>query len=90
MIKLKHGHESRNKNIACYGLTGVDDGDEREGAGLNIEGEFVNVHPAGADQHLVVLNQDGTITVNSEKGTWRSFVLFYPVEQRYCTYTNKY
>lgn len=31
---------------------------EGEVAALDIEGEFVNMHPASADQHLVILNAD--------------------------------
>lgn len=31
---------------------------EGEVAALDVKGEFVNVHPAGANQHLVVLNAD--------------------------------
>lgn len=52
---------------------------EGEVAALNVKGEFVNMHPAGADQYLVVLNTDQTITVDSELRTWRGFVLFCPV-----------
>ncbi len=31
---------------------------EGEVAALSVKGEFVNVHPAGGDQHLVIMNTD--------------------------------
>lgn len=52
---------------------------EGEVANLKVKGELVDPHPAGADQHLVVLNPDQTVAVDTEVGTWGSFVLFCPV-----------
>lgn len=67
------------KRVPAFRLTRVDDRFEWEVAALDVEGEFINLHPAGADQHLVVLNLDRTIKLYGEKRTWRGFVLFYPV-----------
>lgn len=61
---------------------------EGEVANLNVKGELVDLHPAGADQHLVVLNSDQTVAVDTEVGTWGSFVLFCPVQ--YHMKINKY
>lgn len=52
---------------------------EGEIAALCVEGELVNVHPAGANQHLVVLDFNVTFIVDGEIRTWRSFVLLCPV-----------
>lgn len=51
---------------------------EGEVAGLVVEGELVDLHPAGADQHVVILNPDQTVTVDTQMGTRGSFVLFCP------------
>lgn len=55
------------------------DGLEGEIAALCVEGELVNVHPAGANQHLVVLDFNVTFIVDGEIRTRRSFVLLCPV-----------
>lgn len=52
---------------------------EGQVANLNVKGELVDLHPAGADQHLVVLNSDQAVAMDNEVGTWGSFVLFCPV-----------
>lgn len=52
---------------------------EGEVAALNIEGKFVYVHPAGADQHLVIRKDDLTVILNREIRTGRGLVIFYPV-----------
>ena len=67
------------ETVKCNRLTRVYDRLEGEVAGLNVEGEFVNAHPAGADQHLVVRYFNFTITVNDEKRIWRGSVLLCPV-----------
>lgn len=60
-------------------LTRMYDGLEGEVARLVVKGELVDLHPAGADQHVVVLNSDQTVTADTQVGTWGSFVLFCPV-----------
>lgn len=60
-------------------LTCVYDGLEGQVAALRVEGEFVNVHPAGADQHLVVLDLHVAHVVDGQIRTGRSFVLLRPV-----------
>lgn len=52
---------------------------EGEVANLNVEGELVDPHPAGADQHLVVLSSHQAVAVDGEERTRGSFVLFCPV-----------
>lgn len=44
-------------------LTRMNNRLEGQVAALDVEGEFVNVHPAGADQHLVILDSDQTVAV---------------------------
>lgn len=36
---------------------------EGQVAALDVEREFVDVHPAGADQHLVILDFDQTVAL---------------------------
>lgn len=55
---------------------------ERQVAALDIEREFVDVHPAGADQHLVVLDSHQTVTVDGEMSTRRGFVFLCPVRRQ--------
>jgi len=57
----------------------VNDRLEGEVAPLYVEREFVNVHPAGADQHLVVLDFYVTFMIDGEIRTRGSFVLLCPV-----------
>ncbi len=52
---------------------------EGEVAALNVEGEFVNVHPAGADNHLVVRKFNVTVVVNDEIRTRSGLILLCPV-----------
>ena len=52
---------------------------EGQVAALSVEGKLVNVHPAGADQHLVILDFNVTFIVDGEIRTRRSFVLLCPV-----------
>lgn len=61
------------------GLTRVNDRFEGEVANLNVEGELVDPHPAGADQHLVVLSSHQAVAVDGEERTRGSLVLFCPV-----------
>lgn len=56
---------------------------EGEVANLNVKGELVDPHPAGADQHLVVLKSDQTVAVDTEVGAWGSIVLFCPVRRQH-------
>lgn len=63
-------------------LTGVDDRLEGQVAPLRVEGEFVNVHPAGADQHLVVLDFHVTDVIDGQIRTRGSFVLLCPARER--------
>lgn len=66
----------------------MDDRFEGEVANLHVKGELVGPHPAGADQHLVVLDPDQTVALDTEVGTGRSFVLLCPV-QKHNERTNK-
>lgn len=52
---------------------------EGQVAALDVKWEFVDVHPASADQHLVVLDLHQTITVDGEMRTWRGFVFLCPL-----------
>lgn len=70
-----------NAKLTWLCLTGVNERAEGEGAALNVKGEVVNVHPAAADQHLVVHIEDIAIILDDETGTRSGFVLFYPVWQ---------
>lgn len=63
-------------------LTCVYDGLEGQVAALRVEGEFVDVHPAGADQHLVVLDFHIAHVIDGQIRTGRSLVLLRPVGQR--------
>lgn len=58
-----------------YGLKG-------QVAALDIKGEFVDVHSAGADQNLVVLDSHQTVTVDGEMRTRRGFVFLSPEETK--------
>lgn len=69
--------ENRSRELS-YRLTRMYDRLEGEFAALNVKGEFVNVHSAGADKHLVILNMDFTSRGDGEMRTWRSFVFFCP------------
>lgn len=60
-------------------ITSVNDRLEGQVAALSVEGEFVDVHPAGADQHLVILDFNDTFIIDGEIRTRRSFVLLCPV-----------
>lgn len=62
-------------------LTSVYDRLEGEVAALCVEGELVNVHPAGADQHLVVLHFNISFVIDGEIRTRRSFVLLRPARE---------
>lgn len=53
---------------------------EGEVAFLGVKGEFVNLHPAGTDQHQVIPKFNITIKANGEITTWRSLVLLCPVK----------
>lgn len=59
----------------------MDDGLEGQVAPLRVEGEFVNVHPAGADQHLVVRDLHVTPVIDGQVRTRGSFVLLRPVQE---------
>ena len=48
-------------------------------AALDVKGEFVNVHPAGAHQHLVILDFNISLIVDGEIRTWRGSVFLCPV-----------
>lgn len=48
-------------------------------AALDVKGEFVDMHPAGADQNLVVLDSHQAVTVDGEMRTRRGFVFLSPV-----------
>lgn len=63
---------------------------EGQVAALDVKGEFVDVHPAGADQNLVVLDSHQTVTVDSEMRTRRGFVFFSPVWENAIIYTAIY
>lgn len=69
-------------NRPIYRLTRVYCRLEREVAALDVKGEFVNLHPAGADQHQVVPQFDETMICNCEIRTRRGFVLLCPVVER--------
>lgn len=58
----------------------MDDGLEGQVAPLRVEGEFVNVHPAGADQHLVVGDLHVAQAIDGQVRTRGSFVLLRPVQ----------
>lgn len=51
---------------------------EGEIAPLHVEGELVNVHPAGADQHLIVVGFNISFIIDGDIRSWRSFVLLCP------------
>lgn len=70
---------TRRKKLAARRLTRMHHRLERQVAYLDVEGELVNLHPAGADQHLVLLNPDQAVAVDAEVGTRGGFVLFCPV-----------
>lgn len=59
----------------------MDDGLEGQVAPLRVKGEFVNVHPAGADQHLVVRDLHVTQVIDGQVRTRGSFVLLRPVQE---------
>lgn len=59
--------------------TCVNDRLEGKVAALYVKGESVNVHSAGADQHLVFLDFNVTVIAYGEIRTLWSFVLFCPV-----------
>lgn len=59
--------------------TRMHNGLEGEVARLEVKGELVDLHPAGADQHVVILSSDQAVAVDTQMGTWRSFVLLRPV-----------
>lgn len=63
-------------------LTGVYDRLEGQVAALRVEGEFVNVHPAGADQHQVAVEIHVADIIDGQIGTRGSFVLLCPVWER--------
>ena len=79
---IRKGHMTEELTETGYRLTRVYDWLEGEVAALCVEGEFVNVHPAGADQDLVILNTDCTVMGDGEMRTWRSFVLFCPDDEQ--------
>lgn len=58
----------------------MDDGLEGQVAPLRVEGEFVNVHPAGADQHLVIRDLHITKVIDGQVRTRGSLVLLRPVQ----------
>lgn len=58
----------------------MDDGLEGDVAALTVKGEFVNVHPAGADHNQVVPIFHSTSIFYFEKRTKGSSVLLYPVK----------
>lgn len=63
-------------------LTSVYEGHEGQVAPLRVEGEFEDVHPAGADQHLVVPEFHVTQVIDGQIRTRGSFVLLCPVQER--------
>lgn len=54
---------------------------EGQVAALRVKGEFVDVHPAGADQDLVVLDFHIADVIDGQIRTGRGFVLLCPVQQ---------
>ena len=60
-------------------LTGVNEGLEGEVAALSVEGELVNVHPAGAGYDLIIHKLHVTPTCNGEIRTGRGLVPLCPV-----------
>lgn len=71
-----------------HALTGVYDRLEGEVAALYVEGEIINVHPAGADQHVVILDFHVTSIVDREIRTRRSSVLFCPARKKHLKCVN--
>ena len=78
---LNTKHTTRHTLTCVYGRL------EGEVAALYVEGEVVNVHPAGADQHLVVLDFNIAVIVDGEVRTRRSFVLLCPAHRHTCEYS---
>lgn len=64
--------------VTFRALTGVYDGLEGQVAPLGVEGEFVNLHPAGADQYLVVPDLHVADVIDGHVRAGRSLVLLCP------------
>lgn len=69
-------------NCLKRALTRVNGRFEGEVAALYVKWEFVDVHPAGADEDLVVLDFHVAVIVDGEIRTRRGFVLLCPVEDQ--------
>lgn len=72
---------TKNINPTNKRLTRVDHWFDWKVAALDVKREFVNLHPAGADQHLIVLNEDFSIAPDNQMRTRRGFIFFCPVQQ---------
>lgn len=71
------------------GLTRVQDGLEGDIAALSIKGEFVNLHLAGADHHLVILKFHQLVMMYPQIWTWGGFVFLYPEKTHLCQFFSR-
>ena len=61
-----HANTQHHKKQVVDSLTSVYPRGKGQVAGLRVEGELVDVHPAGADDHLGISNNDFSIRVEAD------------------------